>query len=93
MVRKLDNAGARAEVEAERALLTALGGGCQVPIGANARFEDGKIRLIGVVASPDGSRLIRGEVNGTEAARMGAELGLKLLAQGAREILSQTQPA
>jgi hydroxymethylbilane synthase len=88
VVRTLDDAGARAEVEAERALLEALGGGCQVPIGAHARMQDGEMRLIAMVAAPDGSRLIRGEAAGNEPARVGSELGGKLLAQGAREILS-----
>jgi hydroxymethylbilane synthase len=88
LVKKLDDASARAAVEAERALLTALGGGCQVPIGAHARVQDGTIRLIAMVAAADGSRLIRGEAAGAAASRVGAELGAKLLAQGAREILS-----
>ena len=88
VVKKLDDASARAAVEAERALLMALGGGCQVPIGAHARVQDGVIRLIAMVASPDGSRLIRGEAAGAEAARVGEQLGATLLAQGAREILS-----
>ncbi len=87
IVRKLDDPAARLEVEAERALLKALGGGCQVPIGAHARVQDGVIRLIGVVATPGGSRLIRSEAAGTEPERVGAELGARLLQQGAREIL------
>lgn len=87
-VRQLDRSEARAAVEAERALLTALGGGCQVPIGAYARVSNGAIQLIAMVASPDGSRLIRGTASGPEPVAVGAELGERLLAQGAREILS-----
>jgi hydroxymethylbilane synthase len=90
LVKKLDDASARAAVEAERALLTALGGGCQVPIGAHARVQEGSIRLIAMVAAADGSRLIRGEATGADASRVGAELGAKLLARGAREILTPT---
>jgi hydroxymethylbilane synthase len=88
LMRKLDDGSARAAVEAERALLTALGGGCQVPIGAHARVHHDVIRLIAMVAAPDGSRLIRGEAVGMEPAQVGAELGATLLAQGAREILT-----
>ena len=88
LVKQLDDSATRASVEAERALLTALGGGCQVPIGAHARVQAGVIRLIAMVASPDGSRLIRGEATGAEPSQVGAQLGQKLLAQGAREILS-----
>lgn len=87
IVKALDDAEARATVDAERALLKALGGGCQVPIGAHARITAGAIHLIAMVASPDGSRLIRGESAGMSPAEVGAELGEKLLAQGAREIL------
>ncbi len=87
IVKTLDDAEARATVDAERALLKALGGGCQVPIGAHARITDGAIHLIAMVASPDGSRLIRGESTGANPADVGAQLGEKLLAQGAREIL------
>jgi len=87
IVKALDDAEARATVDAERALLKALGGGCQVPIGAHARITDGAIHLIAMVASPDGSRLIRGESAGANPADVGAALGEKLLTQGAREIL------
>lgn len=84
---RLDDRTARAAVEAERALLKELGGGCQVPIGAYARAEGGVLHLNAMVAAPDGSRLIRGEITGADSSAIGRELGLRLLAQGAREIL------
>ena len=93
VVRRLDHADARMEVEAERALLAKLGGGCQVPIGAFARVQDGTLRLLAMVASPDGSRVIRGEASGRDPAEVGNELGTSLLAQGAGEILSQVHAA
>src|SRR5882724_11259500 len=49
----LDDPDARATTECERALLNALGGGCQVPIGAHAQTAGGKLRLKAVVARPD----------------------------------------
>jgi hydroxymethylbilane synthase len=59
----------RAEAEAERAFLAALGGGCQLPAGAVARvFDGGSLELMGVVASPDGRRLAREHVSGTVGA-------------------------
>jgi hydroxymethylbilane synthase len=88
LMTKLDDGAARAAVEAERALLTALGGGCQVPIGAHASVHHDVIRLIAMVASPDGSRLIRADAAGMEPAQVGAELGATLLAKGARAILA-----
>jgi hydroxymethylbilane synthase len=70
-------------------LLAALGGGCQVPIGAHATVEDGQLHLIAIVASPDGSALIRGEAEGAvrDAEAVGRRLGADLLARGAKEIL------
>ncbi|HEV2112970.1 MAG TPA: hydroxymethylbilane synthase, partial [Terriglobales bacterium] len=54
----LEDEAARAATEAERSLLMALGGGCQVPIGAHARSDNGTLRLRAVVGRPDGSRLL-----------------------------------
>ena len=89
LVRKLDDAASRAAVTAERALLATLGGCCQVPIGGHARVEDGTIHLRAIVASPDGSRIIRGQRTGTDAMTIGNALGEELLAKGAREILKE----
>ncbi|MGB9455297.1 MAG: hydroxymethylbilane synthase [Bryobacteraceae bacterium] len=87
--RPLDHPPTRAAVAAERGLLAALGGGCQVPIGAHATVEGGRLHLIAVVASPDGSVLIRGEAEGdaADAEGVGRRLGADLLARGAKEIL------
>ncbi len=87
--RGLDDPTTHAAVDAERGLLRALGGGCQVPIGAYAEVESGALRLVAVVASPDGKQLIRGQSEGPagEATAIGAFLGEDLLNRGAREIL------
>ncbi len=87
--RALDDASTHAAVMAERGVLASLGGGCQVPIGAHATVRDGQIRLLGVVASPDGSQVIRAETEGpVEAAdTLGRTLGAQLLELGARRIL------
>jgi hydroxymethylbilane synthase len=88
---QLDDACTRAAVEAERAVLRALGGGCQVPIGAHARLTGGQLRLLGVVVTPDGARIVRRESSGpvSDAVSLGTELGNELLAGGAAEILEQ----
>jgi hydroxymethylbilane synthase len=80
-------------VTAERALLAVLGGGCQVPIGAHATVEGQNIHLRAIVASPDGTRVIRGELSGTDASSLGQRLGEQLLKDGAREILSAVYSA
>lgn len=89
---QLDHPATRAAVTAERALLGTLGGGCQVPIGAHAEYEDGIVRMIGLVASPDGTRIIKGSNSGADPAAVGERLGRTLLAAGAAEILQQLQP-
>lgn len=83
----LDHAPTRAAVECERAALNALGGGCQVPIGAYARHENGKLFLKAVVASPDGEEIIREQRSGSDPQKLGREVGEALLAKGARRIL------
>jgi hydroxymethylbilane synthase len=83
----LDDASARATVTCERALLNAMGGGCQVPIGALASYEDGTLALQAIVASPDGSEVLRECGTGAEAEKLGAEVGKKLLDRGGQAIL------
>ncbi len=87
--RPLDDADTRAAVTAERNVLAALGGGCQVPIGAHATVNGGKLRIQAVVVSPDGTEVVRGQSEGaaSEAERIGSTLGAELLDRGARKIL------
>jgi hydroxymethylbilane synthase len=79
----------RIAVLAERALLNELGGGCQVPIGAHAEVKGSDIRLIGVVARPDGSLVLRDTHYGSDPVRLGEQLGKSLLQRGGREILRE----
>jgi hydroxymethylbilane synthase len=85
----LDDSGARAETDCERALLRKLGGGCQVPIGANAESRDGTLHLEAVVASPDGSLLLRESVSGSDPVKLGQLVAEKLLRRGGAEILAE----
>lgn len=76
-------------IVAERALLKFLEGGCQVPLGALARVEDGELVLEAAVASLDGSSLVRDSISGKaeEAGEMGMKLAEKLVRSGADKIL------
>ncbi len=89
----LDDPSARACTTAERALLNELGGGCQVPIGAFAEVRDGIVRLTGVVARPDGSRVLRDVRTGTDPKSLGESLGRSLLERGGKEILREVYGA
>lgn len=77
-------------VYAERALNNHLMGGCQVPIAGHAILEGDALYLRGLVGTPDGKRVLRGERRGprTEAEALGTELANDLIAQGAGEILA-----
>ena len=79
----LDHAASRAEVTAERALLEALDGSCRTPIAALARADGDRLALKGLVAKPDGSRVVSGAREGVsaDAARIGRDLGEFLRAE------------
>jgi len=83
----LDDEGARATTTCERALLNKLGGGCQVPIGASAEVRDCRLHLEGVVADPDGSRVIRECGDGSDPIELGERVADALLRRGGEEIL------
>ena len=87
-VAPLDHPSTARRVAAERSFLEALGGGCNVPLGAHA-FEDGAdLELIGLVARVDGSEVLRGESRGTDAAEVGSTLAEELLSRGAGPLLA-----
>jgi hydroxymethylbilane synthase len=87
--RQLNDPATESAVTAERALLAALGGGCQVPVGAYATVAGDRLSLQAVVVSPDGVHLVRDRSEGpaADALRIGRELGEALLAAGADSIL------
>ena len=76
-------------VLAERALLRRLEGGCRVPVGVSSAFDGRVVRLRGVVASPDGALVYRGEAAGEEPAEVGERLARDLLERGAVVVLGE----
>jgi hydroxymethylbilane synthase len=78
-------------IRAERAFLNELEGGCQVPIAAFARLNGKNLRLEGMVAELDGSKIIRDEISGEKdrAEEIGIELARRLLNSGADKILER----
>lgn len=97
-LRFLDDAPTRFAVTAERAALAGLGGGCQVPIGIHCRptsSADTGYVITGVVAAPDGSGLLREELehqSGLSAGALGERLAQRLLEQGADRLLEANLP-
>jgi len=90
-VQALEDPAARAAVSAERAFARRLGGSCQSPIAAFAELDSGRLTLRGLVAEPDGSRIIRDTIAGpiAEAETLGDRLADRVLAAGARELLER----
>ncbi len=89
LLRHIEHRETRLAVEAERALLDALGGGCQAPLGGHAVVERETLTLAAAVVAPDGSRLIREQLVGAaqDAAALGRALAETLLERGAAEII------
>ncbi|MEJ1960508.1 MAG: hydroxymethylbilane synthase [Gammaproteobacteria bacterium] len=91
-MKALDNAAARIETTAERALLRRIEGGCQVPLGALARVEGDRLRLFSQVCALDGSKHVTVEgtcaLNLAEATALGQRLAEELLSQGAASIIA-----
>jgi hydroxymethylbilane synthase len=91
-VHLIDDREAHAALDAERAVVEALGGGCQTPIGALASsLASDEMELIAVVISLDGRRAISAAGHGkpSDAAAIGASVGAQLLADGAGDILAE----
>ncbi len=86
----LHDAATAACVRAERAMARALGGSCEVPLGAYAKMRDDAIWLRGFVATPDGTRMAHAELSGVVAQpeALGQNLADALRAAGAESILS-----
>jgi hydroxymethylbilane synthase len=80
-------------VAAERAFSLALSGNCNLPLGAYAEINGAHLRLRGFVGSPDGLRIVSGELEGPGAdpESLGSALAQQLKAQGAADILAQLQ--
>jgi len=79
--------------EAERAVVAALGGGCQLPLGAVAVLTDDRLDMQALVSSPDGSRQIRRRLDGdaSRPAELGQRLAADLAESGAIAILNEVR--
>lgn len=76
-------------LEAERTVVTALGGGCQLPLGAISLHDNGALTMHAVVASPDGTQVIRSLASGpaSDPAGLGRRVADELARAGAMQIL------
>lgn len=91
LVGRLDDAETRTAIIAERALLAALQGGCQVPLGAWARIEREELVMEACVCSVDGTQYVRQRATATpeQAAELGGHMANLLTEAGAQSILEE----
>ena len=91
LVRPLNHLPTERAVSAERAFLSALGGGCTVPVAAHATVADGRLDLQGLVANLNGRKVIRDSLSGSplQAEDIGRRLADRILSQGAAQILRE----
>ncbi len=89
LIEPLNDLKTRLCIDAERAFLSALGGGCSVPIAAYASDKGKQLFLQGAVIASDGHEQIRGAIEGAlaDAQALGKQLADQLTAQGARRLL------
>ena len=94
-VAAIDDHTSHAALDAERTVVTRLGGGCQMPIGAYAEVSGGALTLAAIVLSLDGAQVLRAESRGpmSEANAVGSAVADDLLAQGAAGILADIERA
>ncbi len=91
LLQALEDAATRKVMDAERAFAARLGGSCQSPIAAYAELDADRITLRGLVAEPDGSRLLRDTESGSaeNPAALGRQLAERILAAGAGPLLER----
>ena len=91
LIQPLNHSPTERAVSAERAFLSALGGGCAVPVAAHAAVSDGRLNLQGMVANLNGSKVICDSLSGSPllAEDIGRRLADRILSQGAAQILRE----
>ena len=95
-VRALNNADAEFATQAERAVLNALGGGCQLPLGAYCHLADKQWHMHAMVASRDGEQVVhvvQRVAVGSGAVDFGASVAEALVARGVKELLVESAVA
>ncbi len=93
LLRPLHHVETALAVTAERAFLGRMGGSCRTPLAAQATARTEDVRLVALIASPDGKIVLRGHEHGPPgtAEQLGIRLAERLLVQGGNEILARLE--
>jgi hydroxymethylbilane synthase len=92
-VAPLDHTSSHRALDAERSLMWRLGGGCALPLGAHATIGLEAITLTGVIATADGTTVLRAEAEGATPEDAAAMVAKDLIARGAERILAEVEDA
>ena len=92
-VAPLDHASSHRALDAERSLMWRLGGGCSLPLGAYATVGVESIALTAVIATADGTTVLRAESEGATPEDAAAAAAKELIARGAERILAEVTTA
>jgi hydroxymethylbilane synthase len=87
----IDDRNTRVAVEAERSFLKAIGGGCEIPVGAFGSVEKGRLHLRAMILSPDGKTAIKDELHGDpgDGPSLGEALAKRLLEAGGKHLVDE----
>jgi hydroxymethylbilane synthase len=85
----LDHLASRRAFEAERTLVQLLGGGCDLPLGAFAATKGDRIRMVALVATPDGAKVVRNASESSDPVVAATTLAQRLRDDGAERILAE----
>lgn len=92
LIREIEDTGARAEVDAERAMMHDLGAGCSLPVGVHTVRDGEKLTMFSQISALDGERTIvsqiEGRIDAAEALGLAAAADLK--SKGGMEILESS---
>ncbi len=89
VVSVLDHVASRRALQAERTLVQLLGGGCDLPLGALAAAKGNRVRMVAVVATADGAKVVRNAAESTDPGAVASTLAQRLRADGAERILAE----
>lgn len=91
LVTKLDDKNSRIAVEAERAILSSMHGGCSIPLGVYSQISGDNITIDAVISDVEGDKYIKRSITGhiNQANVFAEKLAQELLNAGGREILDQ----
>jgi hydroxymethylbilane synthase len=89
VVSVLDHLPSRRALEAERSLVQLLGGGCDLPLGALAATKGDRIRMVALIASADGAKVVRTAAESSDPGVAASTLAERLRADGAERILAE----